>query len=101
MDTTHTRHLPGSDYAQPHAALAGRRVLVTGGRGTLGAALCAGFRSLGCEVWAIDRSPLGSGTEVPGVQQRVADVRERATLQAVLSAMGRQPAVRQHRQART
>ena len=43
-----TRHLPGADYTQPHAALAGRRVLVTGGRGTLGAALCAGFQSLGC-----------------------------------------------------
>ena len=43
-------HRPGFDYAQPHAALAGRRVLVTGGRGTLGQALCEGFASLGCEV---------------------------------------------------
>ena len=83
MNAMPSRHLPGSDYSHPHAALAGRRVLVTGGRGTLGAALCAGFQSLGCEVWSIDRSPLGSGTEVPGVQQRVADVRERASLQAV------------------
>jgi len=74
-------HRPGSDYLRPHSALAGRRVLVTGGRGTLGAALCEGFLSLGCEVWAVDRSPVSD----PGgrVHHRVADVRDRASLQAV------------------
>lgn len=76
-------HLPGSNYAQPHAALAGRRVLVTGGRGTLGQALCEGFASLGCEVWSVDQSSLGAGDHLAGVHQRVADVRDRASLESV------------------
>ena len=76
-------HLPGSDYAQPHSALAGRRVLVTGGRGTLGQALCAGFASLGCEVWSVDQSPMHAGEHPAGLHQRVADVRDRASLEAV------------------
>lgn len=76
-------HLPGSDYAQPHSALAGRRVLVTGGRGTLGQALCEGFASLGCEVWSVDQSPIHAGEHPAGLHQRVADVRDRASLEAV------------------
>ena len=76
-------HVPGTDYAQPHAALAGRRVLVTGGRGTLGQALCGGFLSLGCEVWAVDRIALQGPADSGTLHQRVADVRDRASLEAV------------------
>ena len=82
-------HLPGSDYAQPHSALAGRRVLVTGGRGTLGQALCQGFASLGCEVWSVDQSPMRAGEHPAGLHQRVADVRDRASLEAVQADIAR------------
>lgn len=84
-------HLPGSDYARPHAALAGRRVLVTGGRGTLGAALCEGFRSLGCDVWSVDRSPVTGSADNEGLHQRVADVRDRASLEAVQAEIAATP----------
>lgn len=82
-------HLPGSDYLRPHAALAGCRVLVTGGRGTLGAALCDGFLMLGCEVWSLDMSPIPSSPDANGLHQRVADVRDRTSLEAVQSEIAR------------
>lgn len=82
-------HLPGTDYARPHAALAGRRVLITGGRGTLGAALCQGFGALGCEVWSLDMSPLQTEPDGQWLHQRVADVRDRASLETVQREIAR------------
>ncbi|MFD0668725.1 SDR family NAD(P)-dependent oxidoreductase [Ramlibacter sp. MAHUQ-53] len=86
-----TLHLPGSDFARPHAALAGRQVLVTGGRGTLGTALCEGFRSLGCTVWSVDRAPVAGPADAEGIRHRVADVRDRASLEAVQAEIAGTP----------
>ena len=74
---------PSGDYAFPYRDLVGARVLVTGGRGTLGAAICRGFASLGAQVWSVDLSPAESGEQHPQIAHRVADVRDRASLQAV------------------
>lgn len=74
---------PSGDYAFPYRDLVGAQVLVTGGRGTLGAALCRGFASLGAQVWSVDLSPIEGGQINPRIAQRIADVRDRASLQAV------------------
>jgi NAD(P)-dependent dehydrogenase (short-subunit alcohol dehydrogenase family) len=74
---------PSGDYAFPYRDLVGARVLVTGGRGTLGAAICRGFASLGAQVWSVDLSPAEGGEQHPQIAHRVADVRDRASLQAV------------------
>ena len=74
---------PSGDYAFPYRDLVGAQVLVTGGRGTLGAALCRGFVSLGAKVWCLDVSAVGDEPDTAGVIHRVADVRERSSLQAV------------------
>ena len=74
---------PSGDYAFPYRDLVGAQVLVTGGRGTLGAALCQGFASLGAYVWSLDVSPIEGGQNNPRITHRIGDVRDRASLQAV------------------
>lgn len=74
---------PSGDYAFPYRDLVAAQVLVTGGRGTLGAALCRGFASLGASVWSLDSSPIEGGQINPRIAHRIADVRDRASLQAV------------------
>ncbi|WP_291933220.1 SDR family oxidoreductase [Limnohabitans sp.] len=74
---------PSGDYAFPYRDLVGTQVLVTGGRGTLGAAISRGFASLGAQVWCVDQSPINVGENDPRITHRVADVRDRASLQAV------------------
>lgn len=80
---------PSGDYAFPYRDLVGTRVLVTGGRGTLGAAVCRGFASLGAQVWCVDKSPIEQGESHPHIVHRLADVRDRASLQAVQADMAR------------
>jgi len=74
---------PSGDYAFPYRDLVGAQVLVTGGRGTLGAALCRGFASLGAYVWSLDLSRIEGGQINPRIAHHIADVRDRASLQAV------------------
>ena len=75
---------PSGDYAFPYRDLVGSQVVVTGGRGTLGNALCQGFASLGAKVWSLDISAINSKNQTnPLIQQRVADVRQRETLMQV------------------
>ena len=80
---------PSGDYAFPYRDLVGASVLVTGGRGTLGAALCRGFASLDAKVWCVDISPLDHGEQHPRIMHRIADVRDRASLQAVQAEISR------------
>ena len=72
------------DYSSPFADLAKARVVVTGGRGTLGGAVAKACADLGAEVWALDVSPV---TETKGVHQRAASVRDRASLEKVRDEM--------------
>ena len=44
-------------HIDPQATLAGKRVLVTGGRGFVGAALSARLRALGAQVYTVGRTP--------------------------------------------
>lgn len=75
---------PSGDYAFPYRDLVGTQVVVTGGRGTLGKALCRGFASLGAKVWSLDMSAIDAEDEInPQIQQRVADVRHRDSLMLV------------------
>ena len=81
---------PSGDYAFPYRDLVEAQVLVTGGRGTLGRAICKGFASLGAHVWSLDTSVVTSADEIhPKIQQRVADVRHRESLVAVQKEIAR------------
>ena len=65
----------------PYPDLSSARVVITGGRGTLGAAVGNAFAEIGAEVWCLDVSP---AKETTGrIHQRVASVRERAALEKV------------------
>ncbi len=75
-------HLPSASYDSPYRDLAGARVVVTGGRGTLGGAIARACAGLGAKVWSLDVTPSGptaSGT----VRERMANVRDRASLETV------------------
>ena len=81
---------PSGDYAFPYRDLVEAQVLVTGGRGTLGRAICRGFASLGAHVWSLDTSAVRPADEThPKIQQRVADVRHRESLVAVQKEIAR------------
>ena len=80
---------PAGDYAFPYRDLVGASVLVTGGRGTLGAALCRGFASLDAKVWCVDILPVDHGEQHPRIMHRIADVRDRASLLAVQAEISR------------
>lgn len=81
---------PSGDYAFPYRDLVEAQVLVTGGRGTLGRAICRGFASLGAHVWSLDTSAVTPADEThPKIQQRVADVRHRESLVAVQKEIAR------------
>ncbi len=75
-------------YASPYADLAGGRVVVTGGRGTLGGAIARACAQLGAKVWSLDLSPANNSTD--GVNQRTASVRDRASLEAVRDEIERE-----------
>ena len=64
----------------PYADLARGRVVVTGGRGTLGGAVAKACADLGAEVWALDVSPV---SEDGRIRHRVASVRDRSALEKV------------------
>lgn len=72
-------------YSSPYADLARARVVVTGGRGTLGAAVAKACAELGAEVWSLDVSPV---KEEGPVRQRVASVRDRAALERARDEIG-------------
>jgi NAD(P)-dependent dehydrogenase (short-subunit alcohol dehydrogenase family) len=72
---------PSIDIASPYRDLERARVVVTGARGTLGSAVAKAFAELGAEVWSLDVSP---ATEP---RQRVASVRDRASLEKVRDEM--------------
>ncbi len=70
------------NYASPYADLARGRIVVTGGRGTLGGAVARACAGLGATVWSLDVSPVKE--ELGKVRERVASVRDRAALEKVL-----------------
>jgi NAD(P)-dependent dehydrogenase (short-subunit alcohol dehydrogenase family) len=70
------------DYASPYADLAKARVVVTGGRGTLGGAVARAFAGLGATVWSLDTKPF-DGTPSTRIHERTASVRDRAALEKV------------------
>src|SRR5688572_23050130 len=67
------------NYASPYADLARGRIVVTGGRGTLGGAVARACSGLGATVWSLDVSPVKE--ELGKVRERVASVRDRAALE--------------------
>ena len=69
------------DYASPYADLARGRIVVTGGRGTLGGAVARACAELGATVWSLDVSPVKE--EHGKIRERVASVRDRAALEKV------------------
>jgi NAD(P)-dependent dehydrogenase (short-subunit alcohol dehydrogenase family) len=72
-------------YASPYADLARARVVVTGGRGTLGGAVARAFAALGATVWSLDSKPFEK--ESSNIKERVASVRDRASLEKVRDEM--------------
>jgi NAD(P)-dependent dehydrogenase (short-subunit alcohol dehydrogenase family) len=76
---------PSTDFASPYRDLERARVVVTGGRGTLGGAVASAFARLGAEVWSLDVSPVTEETNK--VRQRLASVRDRASLEKVRDEM--------------
>ena len=60
--------------------LAGRRAVVTGGSGAIGAAVCRLLASQGADVWSVDRE--AARAAVDGVRALVADVGSRDSLVA-------------------
>ena len=76
------------DVMNPYADLARGRIVVTGGRGTLGGAVARACAELGAEVWALDVSPVN---EDGRIRHRVASVRDRSALEKVrdeIAALG-------------
>ena len=69
------------NYASPYADLARGRIVVTGGRGTLGGAVARACAELGATVWSLDVTP--PKEERGRVRERVASVRDRASLEKV------------------
>lgn len=65
----------------PYSDLTHARVVITGGRGTLGGAVAKAFAELGAEVWSLDVSPVKE--ERGRIHQRMASVRDRAALEKV------------------
>ncbi|MBE7520798.1 MAG: SDR family oxidoreductase [Burkholderiales bacterium] len=59
--------------------LAGRRAVVTGGTGAIGAAVCRMLTGQGVGVWSLDRS--SPAEPLPGVRTLVCDVRSRASIE--------------------
>lgn len=75
--------------AQFGRSFAGRRAVVSGGAGSIGGAICAGFAAAGASVWSIDRAvPGGSGGGA--VRRLAADVRDRAALIAAAAEIERE-----------
>jgi NAD(P)-dependent dehydrogenase (short-subunit alcohol dehydrogenase family) len=73
----------------PYADLASGRIVVTGGRGTLGGAVAKACADLGAEVWALDVSP--ARQDEGQIRHRVASVRDRSSLEKVrdeIAALG-------------
>lgn len=73
--------MSAASYASPYTELAGGRVVVTGGRGTLGGAIARACADLGATVWSLDVSPVPETTGK--IRQRIASVRDRAALEEV------------------
>lgn len=74
----------------------GRRVVVTGGAGTIGSDICRLFLSLGAEVWSLDLTR----SDVLGVHSTIVSVRDRKALveaaQPILAAGGADILVNSH-----
>jgi NAD(P)-dependent dehydrogenase (short-subunit alcohol dehydrogenase family) len=75
-------------YASPYDGLAGGRVVVTGGRGTLGGAVARACADLGAKVWSLDVSP--SENREDGIIQKIASVRDRTALERVRDEIERE-----------
>lgn len=77
---------PSTDFASPYRELERARVVVTGGRGTLGGAVASAFAELGAKVWSLDvAAPPASGSGT--IAERIASVRDRASLEKVRDEM--------------
>jgi NAD(P)-dependent dehydrogenase (short-subunit alcohol dehydrogenase family) len=77
---------PSIDIASPYRDLERARVVVTGGRGTLGGAVARAFAELGARVWSLDVAvPPASGSGK--ISERIASVRDRASLEKVRDEM--------------
>ena len=77
-----------TQYGSPYADLAGGRVVVTGGRGTLGGAIARACADLGAKVWSLDTGPLKGGNE--RIIEKTASVRDRASLEKVRDEIERE-----------
>lgn len=78
-----------AQYGSPYADLAGGRVVVTGGRGTLGGAIARACADLGAKVWSLDVGSI-DGSPSNSVQERIASVRDRASLEKVRDEIERE-----------
>ncbi|MFO1283229.1 MAG: SDR family oxidoreductase [Burkholderiales bacterium] len=71
--------------------LAGKRAVVTGGRGAIGAAVCRRLAEQGAEVWSLDLEP--PDDPVGGLRSLIADVRSRESIAAAArTVLARGPA---------
>jgi UDP-glucose 4-epimerase len=62
------------------AAVAGERILVTGGAGFIGRAVASALHKHGAEVTVVDRVP----AEIPGIRSIVGDLRDRDVLETAV-----------------
>lgn len=74
--------MPAADWL----GLDGRRVLVAGGAGTIGAALVAGFLEAGARVAAVDHDAEGLAALGTGVSAEQADLRDAEACRAAVAA---------------
>ncbi|PRY99167.1 NAD(P)-dependent dehydrogenase (short-subunit alcohol dehydrogenase family) [Jezberella montanilacus] len=90
MKTYPNCHMPDDNYVHPYHDLNGAEVLITGGRGTLGAATAEAFAKLGAKVWCLDVSPVPA-SDSPNIVHRQADVTDRASLEKIQKEIAQGP----------
>ena len=82
--------MPDDNYVHPYHDLNGAEVLITGGRGTLGAATAEAFAKLGAKVWCLDVSPVPA-SDSPNIVHRQADVTDRESLEKIQKEIAQGP----------
>lgn len=77
--------LEGTDLRESDFKAAGRTVLVTGGSGGIGSAICDGFLAQGCEVVSLSLEP--PAQPHPGLRHETVDLTDAAALSALVQRL--------------